>query len=97
VRLHNACQRARKTKERALRDAETAAACLVDAVPTSDSYIQIDIDNSEVPTDFVDLTREDARYKERKSVAKPWPPKNWKGEDMKLGTGVAYVLIMDQE
>lgn len=77
-----------------MRDVETAAACLIEAVPTSDSYIHIDIDRSEVPTDFVDLTREDVRRKERKPATKTWPPKNWKGEDMDLATGDAYVLVM---
>lgn len=97
MRLHNACQQARKTRERALRDVETAAACLVDDVPVRDSYVQIDIDSSEVPTDFVDPTREGARRKEKKLATKPWPPKNWKGENMELTTGAAYVLIMDRE
>jgi hypothetical protein len=94
LRLHHACQQARKVKERALRDVETAAACLVDTVPTSDFYIHIDIDRSEVPTDFVDLTRQDARRKEMKLGTKPWPPENWKGEDMDLATSDAYVLVM---
>lgn len=79
-----------------MRDVETAAACLVDDVPTSDSYVQIDIDSSGFPSDFVDLTREDTRRKERKPVAKPWPPQNWKGEDLDLTTSKAYVLIMDR-
>jgi hypothetical protein len=95
LRLHRACQQARKTKERALRDVETAAACLVDVIPTSDSYIHIDIDRSAVPTDFIDLTRQDAHRKEKKSATKAWPPKkNWKDEDMDLATGNAYVLVM---
>lgn len=95
--LHKACQQARKTKERALKDVQTAAACLADYVPTRYSYIQIDVVGSEVPADFIDLTREDARRKQRKPASKLWPPKNWKGDDMKLDTGVAYVLIMADE
>lgn len=94
LQLHHACQKARRTKERALRDVEAAAACLVDTVPTSDSCIQIDINRSEVPTDFVDLTREHVRRKERRPATEPWPPKNWKDEDMDLATGDAYVLVM---
>jgi len=35
--------------------------------------------------------------KEKKLATKPWPPKNWKDEDMDLTTGAAYVLIMDRE
>ena len=98
MRLHRACQQARKTKERALRDVETAAACLVDDVPTRDFHIHIDIDSSEVPTDFVDLTREGARRKEKKKLADTsWPPKNWKGQEMDVATGAAYVLILDRE
>jgi hypothetical protein len=93
LRLHHACQQARKTKERALRDAETAAACLVEVVPTSTSFVQPDI--SEVPIEFIDLTRQDAHRKEKKPVTRPWPPKkNWKDEDVDLTTGDAYVLLM---
>ncbi|GAB7325487.1 hypothetical protein MBLNU13_g09498t2 [Cladosporium sp. NU13] len=102
LRLHRACQQARKTKERALRDVETAAACLVDDVPMSASNIRINIDSSEVPSDFVDLTLRNASRsvpvaKEKKLTNKPWPPQNWKGENMDLSIGAAYVLIMDRE
>ena len=101
LRLHNACQQARKTKERALRDAEIASKCLVDAVPTrGGSYIHID--SSEVPTDFVDLTRRNAGRpvpadKEKSLANQPWPPKNWTGEGMELALGAAYVLITDRD
>ena len=97
MRLHHACQQARKTKERALRDVETAAACLVDDVPTRDSDVHVDIDSSEAPTEFVDLTRDGARRKEMKLANKSWPPRNWKSQKMDLATGAAYVLIMDRE
>jgi hypothetical protein len=95
LRLHNACQRARKTKARALKDAETAASCLIEAAPEGSSYIQID--GGEVPTDFVDLTGRCARRTERRLADKPWPPRNWKGEEMVLTIGGAYVLVMDRE
>lgn len=101
LRLHNACQQARKTKERALRDAEIASQRLVDDVPTrGGSYIHID--SSEVPTDFVDLTRRNAGRpvpvdKEKSLTNQPWPPKNWTGEGMELALGAAYVLITDRD
>lgn len=104
LRVHNACQKARKVKERALRDVETAAACLVDDVSTSDSYVQIEIDNVEVPIDFVDLTREDTRRKNRKLANKPWPPQKQalaaaelEGWGHDLPANKAYVLITDRE
>lgn len=87
LRLHKACQQARKTKER-------AAACLVDDVPTRDSYIQIN--GSEAPTEFVDLTREEVGRR-KQPAPKPWPPKNWRGGNLELAMGGAYVLIMNGE
>jgi hypothetical protein len=97
LRLHNACQQARKTKERALRDAEIASKCLVDDVPTrGGSYIQID--SSELPTDFIDLTRRPVPVdKEKRLSNQPWPPRSWKGEGMELALGAAYVLITDRD
>jgi len=93
-RLHNACQRARKTKERALRDVELATACLVDVVPESSSYVQLD--SAEVPpVDSVDLTREGATRVAKRLAKKTWPPPNWKGQHMHLTMGDAYVLVVD--
>ena len=100
LRLHMAGQRARKTRERALRDVEFAASCLVDVVPKSSSYILFD--SSEAPIDYVDLTRQGACRpsvveKEQKLASEPWPPRNWKGENMGLITGDAYILVTDCE
>lgn len=104
LRVHNACQKARKVKERALSDVETAAACLVDDVSMSDSYVQIEIDNVEVPTDFVDFTHEYTRRKKRKLANKPWPLQKQalaaaelEGWGHDLPTSKAYVLITDRE
>ena len=93
-------QKARKTRERALRDVEFAASCLVDVVPKSSSYILFD--SSEAPIDYVDLTRRDVcrptvMENERKLASEPWPPRNWRGEDMDLITGDAYILVTDYE
>ena len=73
-----------------MRDAEIAAACLVDddAVPACSFYVQVD--RSETPGEFVDFTCR----KEKRVASKMWPPRNWKGEDMKLGPGDAYVLVI---
>jgi hypothetical protein len=63
-----------KPKRELLKDAETAASCLIEAAPKSSSYIQID--GGEVPTNFVDLTGRCARRTERRLADKPWPPRN---------------------
>lgn len=101
ARFHNACQKARKTKERATRDAAVAAACLVGDVPLSSAYVLVD--SSEAPTVFIDLaSRVAARptaasLKKKPASGQQLLKTNWKGENMDLEAGFAYVLVTSHE
>jgi hypothetical protein len=104
ARIHKACQKAQKTQERALRDAAAAEACLVETVP--ESSLDVLVKSKEAPVEFVDATTwstsqggsKAEKRKEKPTSSKPWPPRtNWKGDDLKLSEGTAYVLIVKYE
>jgi hypothetical protein len=55
MRIHKASQRAQMTKERALRDAAAAEACLVETVPEPSLYVLVK--SKEAPIGFVDCIK----------------------------------------
>jgi hypothetical protein len=104
TRIHKASQRAQKTKERAIRDAAAAEACLVETIPDSSLYVLVK--SKEAPIEFVDCTKLSSSQvvgrmmerKEHSTPSKQWPPRmNWKGEDLKLSEGMAYALVTEDE
>jgi hypothetical protein len=96
MKRHAACARAGKVKVRTVRDAE----CLVDVVPSVSRELYVQVDRSEAPREFVDCTaslRVVPRSRVRASARlgkKALTMKNWKGEEMGLGRGVAFVLVV---
>jgi hypothetical protein len=103
TKRHAACARAGKVKARTVRDAE----CLVDVVHSVSRELYVQVDRSEAPREFVDFTttgslrvvveEEVSKSRVRESARlgkKILTMKNWKGEEMGLGRGVAFVLVV---
>jgi hypothetical protein len=99
TRIHKACHKAQKTKERALRDAAAAEACLVETVP--ESRLCVLVRRKEAPIECVDctaLSTGQVAKQEKSASSEQWPPKtNWKGEDVELRAGIAYVIVIRDE
>jgi hypothetical protein len=104
TRIHKASQKAQKTRERAVRDAAGAEACLVETVPESRLCVLVKM--KEAPVDFVNCTTLSTgrvggrveRRKEKPTSSMQWPPKtNWKGDGIDLRAGAAYVVVIRDE
>lgn len=95
VKRQEACEKARKIRQRALKDVAAAQECLVDSVPMASSS-HVLVKRSEVPAsvDFVQI-----RSRRSLGQGNGWngelqgATRNWKGEKMDLGPGGAYVVI----
>ena len=102
MKRHAACARAGKVKGHTVRDAE----CLVDVVHSVSRELYVQVDRSEAPREFVDFAATSLRVGLEEAVSKSRvgesgrlgkkvaPLKNWKGEEMGLGRGGAYVLVV---
>lgn len=91
MKRHAACARAGKVKARTARDAE----CPVDVVHSVSRELYVQVDRSEAPREFVDFTATSLRVGESRHLGKKVAPlKNWKGEEMGLGRGGAYALVV---
>lgn len=100
--IHAACEKARKVKERALRDAATARACLVDDGLPKARELHVLVPRSEAPSGYVDFTSVRAVavrcFQSQKAISRHLsrtvlPMENWMGQEMGLSRDAAYVLI----
>ena len=96
VRRQAACQKARKIRQRAMEDAAAAQKCLVESVPEMTSSPCVLAKRSEDPI-LVDFTEVSSGTSDRRRKASPRNllslRENWKGEEMDLKPGGAYVVI----
>jgi hypothetical protein len=106
-KIHAACGKARKVKEGARRDAAAAQACFVDDgdddVLLGSRELYVLVERSEAPSEFFDFTspRVAAKVSSKSGIARTAllgkkrlsPRKIWKGEDIGLTRGAAYVFI----
>jgi hypothetical protein len=102
--IYAAGKKARKVKAGTVRD----AGFLIDGVPSVSCEPYVQVDRSEAPEEFLDLTsgslrvvaKEAPKSKVGRSALlskKALPLKNWKGEILGLGRGAVYVLIVVDE
>lgn len=96
VKRQAACQKARQIRQRALVDAAAAQKCLVESVPEMRSSPYVLAKRSEDPL-LVDFTEVGSGTSDRRSKAASSNPQSlgkiWKGEEIGLNPGGAYVVI----